>query len=634
MSIQHFASLFNEIVQNIELADSPSGEQLYKIGKELVKTNMDFSVKQEILSKMIILFPEKPELLFLMGRLIKELSSTHSLAWFRLCYDKDPTFYDNIIELSLFYISNNMYKNIVAMDKDGLFDTMIQYPKINPIFYKIYATVKTQSENYKNVVYCISKCIKLQEKIHCVTQEEMENKWWNYHHIGITYLCTSQPEKAIQFTRKATDLANKFNLSLSAKLLSYQNLVAFHDFIYAKHDSIFDEYLKINNYLPNQSDIFSFKQLTYYPSRTIRIGYVSSDFCNHAVSNFIMPILENHSTNRFTVYLYVNSKMLFPSFVDKMENLGIELHYINTMSAKEAAELIYKNKIDVLVDLNGHTVNNRLDIFALNPAPIQMTYLGYPNTTGLLSIRYRLTDAIADPLDSAQLYTEELVRLPNCFLLFRHCNQCAPSIPRPTDISSDGTIILGALNKEKKNSEFVLRSWKQVLHDCPNTKLLIKLESFDNKEERSAFYVEKLSVDPSRLIVLNKLQNDEYNVLFTKIDIVLDTYPYSGTTTTCDSLYNSVPVVTLSNKEYHCHNVSASILIHSGLGELVAKSENEYINIIKGLVQEPQRIESYKRSTHSKFKECMNPTNFMNSYEKTIEKIVEKDIGSPYIINI
>jgi hypothetical protein len=151
--------------------------------------------------------------------------------------------------------------------------------------------------------------------------------------------------------------------------------------------------------------------------------------------------------------------------------------------------------------------------------------------------------------------------------------------------------------------------------------MLIKLESFDNIEERRAYYQKELDIDSSRLEILPKLQNHDYDRLFTKFDILLDPFPYSGTTTTCNSLFNSIPVVTLYNKDYHSHNVSASILMNAQLPGLVAYSKEQYISIVKDLTENPDKLEDYKQEIRSKFQKSMNVKSFMTDYENELKTL-------------
>jgi predicted O-linked N-acetylglucosamine transferase (SPINDLY family) len=191
---------------------------------------------------------------------------------------------------------------------------------------------------------------------------------------------------------------------------------------------------------------------------------------------------------------------------------------------------------------------------------------------------------------------------------------------KPVKVRTCGPeIILGAINKENKNSHEALSTWSTILADCPSTKILIKLETFDNIEERREFYVERLRTSADRIIIVPKLNNPEYNQIFSRIDILLDSFPYSGTTTTCNSLFNSIPVVTLNHKGCHAHNVSSSILTHCGLGDFVAKSREQYISIVKALVNEPEKIDEYKQVIHGKFKATiMDSAPFMRVYESAL----------------
>jgi len=293
---------------------------------------------------------------------------------------------------------------------------------------------------------------------------------------------------------------------------------------------------------------------------------------------------------------------------------------IKDLSDKDAATLINKHNIDILFDLNGHTVNNRLGVFTYHPAPIQIAYLGFPNTTGLKSIQYRITDTTVDSSISKQRYSETLLKLPKCFLLYKSINQETPITPRKTK----DTVILAAINKENKNSTHALETWKIILRECPNANILIKLETFDNNEERMEFYSSKLEVDRKRIIIINKLQNEEYNKLFSMVDVLLDTFPYSGTTTTCNALFNSIPLVSLYNDNYHAHNVSCSLLTNSGLPELVAKTQEEYVDIVKQLVNKPSRIDNYKKTIREKFLKLMEPGPFMKDYEGTLIDVYNK----------
>ena len=275
--------------------------------------------------------------------------------------------------------------------------------------------------------------------------------------------------------------------------------------------------------------------------------------------------------------------------------------------------IIYNNNIDVLIELNGLTKNNSLDVMLLNPAPIQISYIGYPNSTYLPSIKYRLVDKITDPINSLQFYTETKIYLSKCFLLFE------PTIEYNLIKlhTANQNIIFGCLNKEFKNSNEFIEACNIILKKNHLCQILFKVDS-----DESINYINEKFQNNNRIIfVSNHLTNLEYIDLFYKIDILLDTFPYCGTTTSCYALYNSVPIITLYNKDYHVHNVTSSLLINSDLSELVAYTVDEYIDKAVQLSIDLSRINSYKNIIRDKFKNMMNKQEFMKDYENLIEEI-------------
>lgn len=591
-----FSSEYQNVIQNTRTPDS----NLYKNGMRSFNNSSKNNEKEVILLQLLAIYPKDAALYYHMATLFP--GDIRSIAWHRMCFTIDPCHKENIITAVQLLYSKGFMIRVFDYIETPIFPELLKDPR----FLFVYSRCNFQQLYYKNGVIHLLNLIEFYSKKSAITLEEKISKWSNYHDLGYVYCVIGEIDLSLKYTKKAVDLANKFGLDIGRKLLSFSNSLCYEDFRYSV-DHRFKEYLKINDYLP-EIKMFS------YPKKKsggkIRIGYVSSDYTYHAIANFIIPILSNHDNKLFDIVLYANQPKYSANIFTQ---LAIPHRIIKDKSDKEVAQIIYNDHIDILIDLNGHTVGNRLDVFRFRPAPSQITYLGYPNTTGLKTIQYRITDAVADAMDSCQPYSEKLIRLPRCFLLYRPFHQDIPVKPRT---SNDGTIILGAINKENKNSPDVLDTWAIILSECINTKILIKLETFDNNDERMAFYLERLGTSPDRIILVNKLENAEYNTLFSRIDILLDTFPYSGTTTTCNALFNSVPVVTLYHKDCHAHNVSASILTHAGLGELVSKSREEYISIISTLVSDPTKLNEYKRTIHGKFRSTiMNPVPFMKSYE-------------------
>jgi predicted O-linked N-acetylglucosamine transferase (SPINDLY family) len=402
--------------------------------------------------------------------------------------------------------------------------------------------------------------------------------------------------------------------------IAFENYSLLCDYVYTDPVVRFEHCKKLNYFYPSSKLFPNFLSLQCRDTslRKIKIGYVSNAFKDHAVSNFILPILDNHDTERFDVFLFthhVYKHDKFPTF------------NINKKSADVCAKLIYDLGIHILIDIDGHTSGNRLDIFSKNPAPIQMTYLGFPNSTALDFIQYRITDRVADHPDSKQIYSENRLNMPRCFLLYKTDESLIISSDQNI-FPEKNHIILGSLNKEPKNSKNVLQIWKQILQLTTNTKLLIKISSVDNVENRIKFYKDALEIEEDRLIIVEFCSNEEYMNLFYKIDILLDTFPYSGTTTTCHALHASTPVVTLYHKDYHAHNVSSSLLINSGFPELISYSENEYVEKVIDLCNQPEKLAEYKTTIRQGFLELMEPKQFMKEYEDILSTLYH-NYGEP-----
>ena len=605
--MKEFFELYNHFINN-QIDTNANKHIIYNNANIALTSTKDVNLQVFILEKLVTLYPGDHELYYKLGKAHKGISKEKELLWYKLSYGIKPDFADNFCDMCDLLLDMGYSNHVFTLNKDNLFEKFMNEPR----FLTVYTRCNLVNLKYENGLKCLLDLIKLNSKKPCITDYDKNEKWRNYHDAGYLLCAKCDIEGSIRFSEKAYELSLKFNLELQKKLLSFQNILCFSDYMYIDSDKLFKRYLEINTLIPD-NPLFSFKDRN--KNSKIRIGYLSSDFVMHSVSNFILPILRNHDRNLFEVFLFANSNEVYSPY----SQLGFKIHHIDQMSNKEAATLINKLNIDILIDLNGHTVKNKLEIFTFNPAPIQMTYLGFPNTSGIKAIKYRITDAIADSPMTKQKYSEELIRMPRCFLLFDPIHKF---IPKPRKTSSK--IILGAINKENKSNDDLMKTWGEILSRCPNTVILLKLESYDNKEDRTQFYMNKLGVSKDRLIVLNKLNNEDYEKVFSMFDILLDPFPYSGTTTTCNALYNSIPVVTLYHPDYHVNNVSSSLLINTGYPELVANTKEEYMNIVIDLVNNPEKIDEYKKTIRDSFLRLMDPKPFMNSFEFELKRVYEK----------
>lgn len=318
------------------------------------------------------------------------------------------------------------------------------------------------------------------------------------------------------------------------------------------------------------------------PGRPLVVGYVSPDLFTHSVSYFAEAPISLHSLNRVAPIVY--NVCLSPDekterLRRKVEKAGGRWRDVAQTSEKELANIIRADKVDILVELTGHTAHNRLETLAYRPAPIQITWIGYPNSTGMTRIDYRFTDAICDPQNTIQTFTEKLVRLPDCFLCYTP-SQDAPDVA-PLPALQNGFVTFGSFNALAKQTPSVLAVWCQLLKKVPNSRLILKNKPFACAATRQKYWdffeAEGVSKDRVDLLPLARATKDHLGQ-YSLIDIALDPWPYAGTTTTAEALYMGVPCLTLLGR-CHAHNVGASLLSAVGLGEeWMASSEEDYVD--------------------------------------------------------
>jgi predicted O-linked N-acetylglucosamine transferase (SPINDLY family) len=318
------------------------------------------------------------------------------------------------------------------------------------------------------------------------------------------------------------------------------------------------------------------------PERQLIIGYVSPDYFTHSVSYFIEAPLVHHDYASYKVVVYsavVKADAKTIRFRDRVLKKGGVWRDIYGIEEKKVANIIREDKVDILVELTGHTANNKLGMMACRSAPVQVTWIGYPNTTGLAAIDYRITDSLADSPDTKQKHVEDLIRLPGCFLCYTPSPEAGPPTPAPA--LSNGFVTFGSFNNLAKITPRVLKVWARILSAVPNSRLVIKCKPFccESVKQRFFMILEQLGLDSLRVDLLPLiLLNHDHMQAYALMDISLDTFPYAGTTTTCESLYMGVPCLTMGGS-VHAHNVGVSLLQTVGLGNLVAKTEDEYVEL-------------------------------------------------------
>ena len=344
----------------------------------------------------------------------------------------------------------------------------------------------------------------------------------------------------------------------------------------------------------------------------IRIGYVSADICHHPVALFIEPYLIHYDRTRFEVFIYADVKRS-DAVTERLKVLPDVWRDTTDLSHPDLARRIKMDEIDILVDLSGHTGMNRMELFALKPARLQATYLGYPASTGLGTIDFRITDSWADPVGMTEfLHTERLVRLSTPAWCYQMPKESPPAGSAPS--SRTGYVTFGCFNRLSKLNPTLFEWWVALLKRVPGSHLKLKTRSFGDPIVRNDWMqffvqrgiaVDRLDFGGATATIASHLEAHH------EVDMMLDSYPYHGTTITCEALWMGVPVVTLGGQS-HVSRVGVSLLNAVGLPELVASTWSEYIEIAARLAEDSSLLEALHRELRPRFESSllMNPIAF------------------------
>jgi len=335
----------------------------------------------------------------------------------------------------------------------------------------------------------------------------------------------------------------------------------------------------------------------FYPndrtaSRRIRIGYVSPSFSDHIVGHCVIALLSNHDHEAFEVFCYSDTRRP-DAMTDRLRVTADAWRNTVGLSDEQLTSLIRQDQIDILVDLNMHMDRNRMLVFARKPAPVQITWIGYPSTTGLRTVDYRLSDPYLDPPGAGEsFYSEKTIRLPESYW----CYQPLDNLPDANELPAlrNGYITFGCLNSFVKVNDTCLRLWARVLRGVENSRLLL-LAPEGSARLRVLNVLQSEEIDESRIGFFDRHPRRKYMELYHQLDLGLDTTPYAGHTTTLDSLWMGVPLVTLIGATV-VGRAGYSQLANLGLPELVASNPDSHVAIAASLAGDLERLSRLRRT--------------------------------------
>lgn len=339
------------------------------------------------------------------------------------------------------------------------------------------------------------------------------------------------------------------------------------------------------------------------PERRLRVGFISGDFRDHPVAQFFRPLLANHDRAVLDIYCYTEQERT-DHYTPLLQQIGGTWRIASVMESDAALRAqLRADGIDIAIDLAGQTAGTRLGALAVRAAPVTATWLGYPATTGLPTIDWRITDALVDPAGYERYYTEKLLRLPGPFLCYAPRAETAAVGPLPA--LTRGAVTFGSFNNMMKVTPATVRCWAAILAAVPTARLVLKAAYLADPNVRASFSAQfaALGIDAARVDLRGRVADVGAHLsAYNEIDIGLDPLIYNGTTTTCEALWMGVPVVTLIG-DRHAARVGFDLLSQIGLAELAASDIDAYVKLAADLAGDLPRLQRIRRELRDRMRE-------------------------------
>lgn len=476
-------------------------------------------------------------------------------------------------------------------------DFINAYINLGNIFFKL--------EKFEKALNCFDEVIKLDDKnIHAfLSRGDIYLKLNNY-----TYAINNYEEiikidpfhdlvlGKLLFAKMFIHDWNNYN-----KLLDFivknidKNLMVIHPSIFLSVIDQPDLHLKASKIYHNKSykGEHNEEKIELKKNSKINVGYFSSDFYNHATLRLMMDVFQHHDKSKFRIFGFSYGPKKNDNYTKKFKTYLDDYHHIEDMGFKEIYSICKKININIAVDLKGYTQHNKINIFKKRIAPIQISYLGYPGTTGLDNMDYILADKVIIPDESTKFYTEKILHLPDCY----QPNEKHKNISRNKKSKKDfglneDKFIFCSFNFNYKITPNIFNIWINILKQTPNSILWI-LVSNKTAKKNLKFYAESNGLDPERIVFAEYLSESEHLARLKLADIFLDTFPYNAHTTASDAIRMGVPIITIKGKSF-ASRVAASILHQFGLDELIMINEEKYKNKAIKLYNQPDELKKLR----------------------------------------
>jgi predicted O-linked N-acetylglucosamine transferase (SPINDLY family) len=408
------------------------------------------------------------------------------------------------------------------------------------------------------------------------------------NNFGLALKDAGQIDRALEMTRRALALWPAAARIHSNVLLMLHYLPGYHpESVYAEHLAWAERHAR-----PLESEIQPFKNQPDL-SRRLRVGYVSPDFCAHPVAYFIEPLLSHRDAAQLETFCYYDNSR-GDEVTRRLHGLADQWRSVAGTSDAALAELVRRDQIDILVDLSGHTGEHRLLAFARKPAPVQITYLGYCDTTGMQTMDYIVTDSVLDPAESPDRYSERLIRLAGGFSCF---TPPSSEVPVQSQLDLDAPVTFGAMPLLAKINAEVIDLWADIMRSVPHARLLLYRNTLRGRSrQRLIDAFSSRDIDVSRLDFRSELETKPGSIgarshlaLYRQVDICLDTFPWSGHTSACEALWMGTPVITLLGLT-RVGRMVASVLHQANHSEWVAQTRQDYVTKAVELSRDPAAL--------------------------------------------